>query len=412
MEDFKKELDDIKNIAKDQFAKLEGKTEGELAEMKSTLEKANDLAGKVNEANIELAKKQEAQQEQLNETATKLKEYKEKSNEGQILSPQQWFEKELKESKEFADFKEHGRSTSLRIDEKKMNGMLHKAIMTTALNLQTDAVEVDRISNNTWAAPHEMTRIRSLMSVGTTSSDTVSFVRQTANTEAAATVADGAEKAESNETLKGVEANVRTLAHVFRITKQALEDYGQMAQYLSTEGVAGLKDAEDNQLLSGSGVAPNISGIITQASTAFSGGAATDSKLDTLLKSIYLLKAKSYMPTAIVLDTASMRAIKLIKDTSGQYIFPNFLPLGLANPVSIDGVPVIEHTAMPSDTFLVGDFTRGTIWDREAANVRFSEENEDNFVKNLVSIRIEERLALAVYRTDAFLSDHFSGTLS
>ena len=90
MEDFKKELDDIKNIAKDQFAKLEGKTEGELAEMKSTLEKANDLAGKVNEANIELAKKQEAQQEQLNETATKLKEYKEKSNEGQILSPQQW----------------------------------------------------------------------------------------------------------------------------------------------------------------------------------------------------------------------------------------------------------------------------------------------------------------------------------
>ena len=412
MEDFKKELEAIKSIAKDQFTQLEGKTEAELKEMKSVMEKANELAGKVNDKNIELAKKQEAQQDQMNETVTKLKEYQEKAKKSEILSPREWFAKELKESKEFADFKEHGRSTSLRVDEKAMNDMFHKTIMTTAASFTGDVVPVDRISNNTWAAPHEMVRARSLINFGTTSSNTVDFVRQTGGTQAAASVTEGNEKAESSEELTAVQASVQTLAHVFRISKQALEDYQQMATYLTTECVAGLKDVEDTQILSGSGVAPNLSGIITQATTAFAGGAATDNKLDTLLKAIYILKAKKYMPTAIVVDTASMRAIKLIKDTSGQYIFPNFLPLGLANPVSIDGVPVIEHTAMASDTYLVGDFSRATGWDREAANVRFSEENEDNFVKNLVSVRVEERLALAVYRPDAFLSDRFAGSLS
>ena len=107
-----------------------------------------------------------------------------------------------------------------------------------------------------------------------------------------------------------------------------------------------------------------------------------------------------------------MKDIKLLKDTSGQYIFPNFLPLGLANPVSVDGVPVIEHGAVPADTFLVGDFSRATGFDREAANVRFSEENEDNFVKNLISVRIEERTTIAVYRTDAFVSATFTAAQS
>ena len=64
MEDFKKELDEIKKLAKEQFAQIEGKTEDELKDMKSTLEKANELAGKVNEKNVELEEAQKKMQEQ------------------------------------------------------------------------------------------------------------------------------------------------------------------------------------------------------------------------------------------------------------------------------------------------------------------------------------------------------------
>lgn len=43
------------------------------------------------------------------------------------------------------------------------------------------------------------------------------------------------------------------------------------------------------------------------------------------------------------------------------------------------------------------------IFDRWASRVEVATENEDDFVKNLVTILAEERLALAVYRPEAFI---------
>ena len=404
-----KELKELKSLAVDKFKELEEKmVKGEDFEgMKADLEAANELAGKINDANDVLAENQKKMQDQLDANETKLKEFKEVNAKGKIVTPSQFFAEELKNSKEFEAFRSNpANSVKLSTDEKAMFDMIHKATILESSHWTGNVAPVDRISDVTWHAPHEPVRIRSLINFGTTQSNVVDFVRGT-STNNAASVVEGAEKAESEEDLAAVQATVQVLAHVFKISKQALEDYGQMATYLASEGIAGLKDVEDTQLLSGSGVSPNLDGIITQASTTFSGGAGTDTDLDTLLKAVYVLKALNYRPSAILIPYAKMRDIKLLKDDNDQYIFPNFLPLGLANPVSIDGVPVIEHGSMPSGTFLVGDFTKALGFDREIANVRFSEENEDNFVKNLISVRVEERLTLTVTRTDAFVSTTF-----
>ena len=68
---------------------------------------------------------------------------------------------------------------------------------------------------------------------------------------------------------------------------------------------------------------------------------------------------------------------------------------------------------MTIDKFLVGAFKLGAqIFDREDANVEISTEDSDNFRKNLVTIRAEERLALAVYRPESFIKGDFSDSLA
>ena len=77
------------------------------------------------------------------------------------------------------------------------------------------------------------------------------------------------------------------------------------------------------------------------------------------------------------------------------------------------GSTVVDTQAMTIDKFLVGTFRLGAqVFDREDANVEVSTEDADNFTKNLVTIRCEERLALAVYRPEAFVKGDFSDALA
>ena len=65
--------------------------------------------------------------------------------------------------------------------------------------------------------------------------------------------------------------------------------------------------------------------------------------------------------------------------------------------------------AIAVDKFLTGAFRLGAqVFDRWQARVEVATENEDDFVKNLVTILAEERLALAVYRPEAFVKGAFA----
>jgi HK97 family phage major capsid protein len=59
---------------------------------------------------------------------------------------------------------------------------------------------------------------------------------------------------------------------------------------------------------------------------------------------------------------------------------------------------------MTAGTFLTGAFALGAaVWDREDATIRVADEHDDFFVRNMVAILCEERVALTVYRTQAFV---------
>jgi HK97 family phage major capsid protein len=91
----------------------------------------------------------------------------------------------------------------------------------------------------------------------------------------------------------------------------------------------------------------------------------------------------------------------LLKDTMGRYLFSD--PQSMVAP-RLWAKPVVATLSMAQGSFLVGAFNMGAqIWDREDANIRVSENVNDHFIRNMVAILAEERLALTVYRPAAFV---------
>ncbi|MFZ3116685.1 MAG: phage major capsid protein, partial [Variovorax sp.] len=197
-----------------------------------------------------------------------------------------------------------------------------------------------------------------------------------------------------------------TIAHWFRASKQVLADIPLLQSYINGRAIYGLKYVEENQILAGDGTGQNLLGILPQA-TAFNETlrAAGDTAIDILRRAILQVRIAEYRATGIVLNPVDWANMELQKDTTGAYIWVNVQDGGAQRMWRL---PVIDTNAMPAGEFLVGAFDMGAqVFDREDAAVEVSTEDADNFTKNMVTIRAEERLALAVYRPESFVHGEF-----
>lgn len=244
--------------------------------------------------------------------------------------------------------------------------------------------------------------VRDLITPGRTGAGLVQYVQETGFTNNAATVSETTQKPESTLAYALVQSAVVTIAHWIKASKQILDDLAQLQSMIDGRLRYGLAFVEEEQLLKGSGTGNNLNGIYTQA-TAYSAPIviAGETKIDTLRLMLLQSEIAEYPATGIVLHPSDWAAIELKKDTTGRYIIGN--PQGSLAP-TLWARPVVATQAMTADTALVGAFQLGAqIFDREDANVVIATENSDDFVKNLVTVRCEERLAMAVYRPEAFI---------
>lgn len=249
-------------------------------------------------------------------------------------------------------------------------------------------------------------RIRDLLSAGRISGAVAFYQRETGFTNNAAMVSEGSLKPTSELTFELITEPVRTIAHLFDISLQMLNDIPYIESYIATRGMFGLKTVEDVQLLTGAGTGQNLEGIYT-AATAYSQpsgitiNAATETDIDKLRLAMLQVELAEANVSGIVLHPTDWAGIELLKDTQNSYLFVN--PQNVTMPV-LWGRPVVSTTGMTQGRFLVGDFAaHAQILDREDANIAISFEHKDNFARNMATIRIEERLALAIYRPEAFV---------
>jgi HK97 family phage major capsid protein len=253
--------------------------------------------------------------------------------------------------------------------------------------------------------------IRDLMPSLPTESNLIAYARETGFVNSAAPQAgEGNLKAESTLTFALANSPVQTLAHWIPASRQILEDAPALEAYINARLLYGLKLVEETQLLQGDGIGNDISGLITN-STAFDAthDSPTDTLIDSLRRAMTQVQLSFFEPDGIVIHPRDWENIQLTKTTgsalNGTYVFSN---PHVVEDNKIWGLPVVPTVAMPYGSFMVGAFRMGAaIWDRADATVEVSREHSDFFIRNLVAILCEERLALTVFRPLALIYGGF-----
>ena len=246
--------------------------------------------------------------------------------------------------------------------------------------------------------------VADLFAPGTTDSNLISYMREKTYVNAAATVLEGAAKPESTLTFEAATDPVRKIAHWLPVSEEMLEDVAQIRSYIDSRLRQGVEAEEEDQLLNGTGIAPDLLGLLLRPGLGADVpvGVAPATGMDAILQQIFAIYGTSYLqPTGIIMHPANWAKVVATKTGTGEYMTAG--PFAPIQSPTLWGLPVAVTPAIAAGTALVGAFrTAAQIFRHGGIRVEASNSHQDFFVKNLVAIRAEERLALAVYRPAAF----------
>ena len=239
--------------------------------------------------------------------------------------------------------------------------------------------------------------IRDLFGAETISGSTLVYLVEGAIQGAPAVTAEGAEKPQihfADPTPKPV-----SLAMIARHTTESdeyIDDYPFLASAINGRLIYELGLVEQNKLVTD---LLATSGIQTGSITA----AATYLEVaDAILQAAMDVQQQSgFAADAIALNPADWFKLRTLKLTTNEYFGGG--PFGAQNVPNLWGIPVCVTTAIAANKFVIGAFkTCGSVVSKGGISVEATNSNEDDFVKNLMTIRAEERLALAVRRPAGF----------
>lgn len=307
------------------------------------------------------------------------------------------------ESEGFKSFQDAGFSKSAKAGSMQVKATLTSAT-TDAAGSVGAAIQVTRLPG-ILALPQRRLTVRDLISPGRMDGASLEYVRETGFTSNAAPVAEGAKKPESDIKLDVETTSAKVIAHWMKASRQVLSDISQLRSIVDQRLLYGLAYKEEAQLLNGDGTGQNLLGIIPQA-TAYAAPITLTGATSIDMIRLAMLQAAlaEYPATGHVMNPIDWAFIETLKDDVGRYIIGN--PQGTIAP-TLWGLPVVQTQAIAVDKFLTGAFKLGAqVFDRWDARVEAGYENDD-FTKNLVTILAEERLALAVYRPEAFIYGDF-----
>jgi len=264
-----------------------------------------------------------------------------------------------------------------------------------------------------YTTPNRRLTLRDLLPVSPTTSNLVEFTRENTFTNNAGPQRDTASplaaienvtKPESADTFTLATVPVVTLAHWIPLSKQVVADSPMLMSYINGRLVYGLKLKEETQILLGLGTGGEITGLQTGATAYVPESPQLTNEIDIIRDALTQAQVAEYSPNFIVLNPIDWDSIQRRKvgTSDDRYVYGDPNMSWSATPLW--GLTPIVTNSQTAGKFLLGDTNGAMIFDRQQASVEMSTSNGTDFVKNMITVLAEERLALAIFRTEAFIT--------
>ncbi|QOP66598.1 major capsid protein [Microbacterium phage Lahqtemish] len=248
--------------------------------------------------------------------------------------------------------------------------------------------------------------IAALLGSGTMSNTSLTYWVQGAVEGNPTAVAEDGQKPQIHFNFSPVTEALSKIAVITKVSDEAMSDTDYLVSVINSQLVGRLQIVEEDQILNGSGTAPNLRGILnrtglqTYATTA---GYTPNKGFDAIFHAITMVATGSAQETAdgIVINPADYETLRLSKDGNDNYRGGG--PFAGGNP-GLWGVRTVVTPAIAAGTVLVGAFgTAAQLFRKGGIQVDSTNSDSTDFQFNRVALRAEERILLAVYRPTAFV---------
>jgi len=285
--------------------------------------------------------------------------------------------------------------------------------MLISSNISGGNVPVEQRLSGLDDIPSRDVRLLSIVSRGTASSNVISWVSKVNRDGAAAGTAEGDLKNQIDFDLVVNSEDVKKFTAFIKVSTEMLDDIDFMNTEINNELMGEMMRLVELQVYSGDGTGLNLNGIVTQA-TAFvaaTAPAAVDNAnlVDVLRTAATQIKiANQSAPNYIMLNPSDVLGLLQIKRSTTDKAYIDALQL-VAGSLSLDGIPIIETTLVTQNSYLIGDFTKATVFDKGSIDIEVGRDSDD-FTKNLVTVLAEWRglNVIKTNQTTAFVT----GTIS
>jgi HK97 family phage major capsid protein len=241
---------------------------------------------------------------------------------------------------------------------------------------------------------------------GQASGNTLRYVVEGTATSGAAGVAEAGTKPESTLGLGTRDEPIKKIATFLPVADELLEDAPAVQSYINGRLLLFVKIEEERQLIRGTSGGNEVQGLLTGRNVQ-------------VCKAMNSMRGSAFVePEWVIMHPTDYQTIRLLTDSAGQFFGggPFLGPYGgPQGPVGASGQlgggndllwnkPLYVTAAIGgAGTAVIGTSANAQVWRRGGVSVEASNSHSNFFQVNLVALRAEERLGLAVYRAGGYV---------
>lgn len=196
----------------------------------------------------------------------------------------------------------------------------------------------------------------------------------------------------------------------FKITDDMSEDLPYVVSEIEGTARYDLLSREEDALLNGDGVSPNLRGVLQRSGVQTETAATAADNADALFRALTKVQtATGFNADGIVINPADYQKLRLGKDGNGQYFGGGYFAGQYGNGQVLEqpplwGLRTVVTSAVAAGTAVVGAWETAKVFRKGGLRVESTNSHEDDFTNDKITIRLRERLGLQVKYPTAFVN--------